>query len=101
MNRTEHLLTCAAEECNEIAQRVSKALRFGLDDMQVGQGLSNAERIVQEFRDLQAVMEMLEDEFIVEPCVWIRDVQAIEEKKAKVEKYLRYAESTCGTLKEN
>jgi len=101
MNRTEHLLSCAAEECNEIAQRVSKALRFGLDEAQVGQELSNADRIVQEFRDLQAVMELLEDCDAIKRCVWIRDVNAIEEKKAKVEKYLRYAESTCGTLKEN
>lgn len=28
MNRSEHLLSCLAEECAEVAQRVSKALRF-------------------------------------------------------------------------
>lgn len=31
MNKAEHLLTCLAEECAEIQQAVSKALRFGVE----------------------------------------------------------------------
>ena len=32
MTREEHLLTIVAEECAEVAQRATKALRFGLTD---------------------------------------------------------------------
>jgi hypothetical protein len=34
MNPTEHLLSCLAEECAEVAQRASKSLRFGLSEVQ-------------------------------------------------------------------
>jgi len=62
MTRSEHLLVILAEECNEVAQRVSKALRFGLEEIQPGQGKTNAERISDELDDLMAVLEMLCDE---------------------------------------
>lgn len=62
MNRLEHLLTIAAEECAEIAQRISKAQRFGLDEIQPGQGYDNAERINNEFNDLIALLRMIEKE---------------------------------------
>jgi hypothetical protein len=35
MNITEHLLATLAEECAEVAQATSKALRFGLDEPEV------------------------------------------------------------------
>jgi NTP pyrophosphatase (non-canonical NTP hydrolase) len=65
MNRTEHLLTCLAEECAEVAQRVSKALRFGLTEVQPGQGKDNAERIAEELGDLYAVALILADENVI------------------------------------
>jgi hypothetical protein len=37
MTRQEMLLTIVAEECNETPQRVSKAIRFGLDEIEAGQ----------------------------------------------------------------
>lgn len=59
MTREEHLLTILAEECSEVAQRCSKALRFGLDEVQPGQTLNNCERINQELSDLMTVVHML------------------------------------------
>lgn len=61
MTRLEHLLTIAAEECTEIGQRISKAI--------------------------QAVMELLEEEGVL-PSIWVRDSEAIERKKRKVELFL-------------
>ena len=61
MTREEHLLTIVAEECAEVAQRATKALRFGLTDpkgTQEGE-LSNKKRLLQEYGDLMAVMKML------------------------------------------
>ena len=59
MNRLGHLLWILAEECAEIAQRASKASRFGMDEVQPGHALTNEQRIWQEMNDLAAVGEML------------------------------------------
>ncbi|HYH65426.1 MAG TPA: hypothetical protein VD866_12085 [Urbifossiella sp.] len=102
MTRTEHLLTILAEECAEVAQRASKALRFGLAEVEPGQPLTNAQRLMREVNDLIAVYQMLAGP-VVSPTtplfkgdpnewmVWFR------EKHAKVEKYLSYSRE-CGTV---
>lgn len=96
MTEIEHLLVCLNEECAEVSQRVSKALRFGLDEVQPGQSLTNAERIVIELADIQAIIRLLErkgafkahgDHFL----------DLIDAKQIKVENFMKYAES-CGTL---
>ena len=61
MTELEHLFCIAGEEGVEVSQRVSKILRFGRGEIQPGQDLNNTERFVQEFNDLVAVMEMLQD----------------------------------------
>jgi len=53
------LLTILAEECCEVGQRVSKALRFGIKEVQKGQPLSNDQRIAQELGDVICVANML------------------------------------------
>jgi len=86
MNKQEHYLTCLAEECNEVAQRVSKALRFGLAEVQDGQGLNNAERISVELNDLLAVAEILHEMGVIpayQPTV--ADRQA---KFMRIEKFM-------------
>ena len=94
MTRTEHLLFILAEEGAEIGHRASKAARFGLSEFQPGQSATNSERIVWEYADLVAVMEMLEQENAVRPS-GMRAL--IEAKKRKVEKFLEYSRR-CGTL---
>lgn len=92
MNRQEHILSCLAEECCEVGQRVSKALRFGLDEIQPGQELTNAERIRGEFVDLLAVMMMLAEEGVIAP-VSDADLPSMEQKRQKVERFILYAKS--------
>jgi len=58
MTLDEHLLTCLAEECSEVVQRITKALRFGLDEVQPGQEFTNSQRIGQELIDVAAVLEL-------------------------------------------
>ena len=86
MTRQEHLLIILMEECTEVAQRISKALRFGLTEIQPDQPLTNEERIKDEYGDLIAVAAMLENE-----GVRITDISSrkIAEKATKVEKFLR------------
>ena len=100
MNRTEYLLTQAASECAEVAHRITKAMHFGLGEVQPGQPESNAERIVSEYIDLLASMEMLiEDAALTMPTnATVRDL--IAKKKAKVEHFMGYARG-CGTLQED
>jgi NTP pyrophosphatase (non-canonical NTP hydrolase) len=79
------LLTILAEECCEVGQRVSKALRFGLMEIQPGQPLSNAERIAEELGDLLATAEELND---------VIDWRIVDKAKAlKREKLARYLQS--------
>jgi NTP pyrophosphatase (non-canonical NTP hydrolase) len=87
MTKLEHLLTILAEECSEVAQRVSKALRFGVGEIQPGQPLTNAERIEEEMSDLIGVWNMLRDEGVVRPLEYLLTVG----KKRKVEKYLAFS----------
>lgn len=92
MNRQEHLLSILAEECNEVAQRAIKALRFGIAEIQENQDYANSERIRIEFSDLCAVYEMIG---LNPPSRFL-----IEEKKNKVESFLKYSKE-CGTLKDS
>lgn len=94
MTRTEHLLTILSEECVETAQRSSKAIRFTLDEIQPGQELTNAQRIVYEFNDIFAVMEILKEEGLIDKII---DREAIELKKSKIDKYIKYS-NDIGTL---
>lgn len=108
MNRQEHLLTIGMEECAEVAQRISKALRFGLDEVQPNaDGLhppdgnptrqSNLERIRAEFTDLLAVLDMAGIIAIDRQGRVFVDAQQRDAKVRKVERYLVYA-AQQGTL---
>jgi len=84
MTRNEHLIKILEEECCETAIRASKALRFGINEIQIDQDLTNAERIVYEFNDILAMMELLYDAGLIPQ---IMDREAIEKKKLKIEKF--------------
>ena len=117
MTKIQYLLVCLAEESAEVAQRATKALRFGLGESQPGQSLTNAERILDELEDLQIIVEMLREEGALSHSLsesiqprpiapstldqsrsvgrlyWDR----IKAKRAKVKKYMDYAVQ-CGTV---
>lgn len=94
MDKKEHLLTCLAEECTEIAHCATKALRFGLDDSEPGKDTTNAQRIRQELDDLSVIVQMICEEEMINP--W-HNVDAMKAKREKVEKYMAYA-IELGTL---
>lgn len=82
MTKEQYLLTCLAEEAVEVAQRATKAARFGLDEVQPGQGLTNKVRLEQELEDLLGVMRMLN----LNP-----NPQMFRKKEERVEKYMAYS----------
>ena len=98
MNITEHLLVCLSEECAEVAQEVSKALRFGLSEVMPGQPLTNEERIAREFVDLLAVYEILEMEgYLPRIFDFIDFGQDALQKQKKVRAFMNCAQKV-GTL---
>jgi len=91
MNKTEHLLICLMEECAEIQQAAAKALRFGITNGHPDSKTTNAEDIVKEYADLKGVIHMLSD---LEDTIFLEAVDLMaNEKKERVEKYMKYAES--------
>lgn len=89
MNRTEHLLTCLAEECTEVGKNVAKMLRFGADDMEPGTNVANRERVVEELQDLIAVTRILVREGILPD--FLDNNEMVAAKRAKIEKFMLIA----------
>lgn len=95
MTFQEHLLACLIEECAEVQQRATKALRFGLYEVQPEQEVNNVDRLVAEVTDLLGVLDLLQDNGV--PVLSVQPLQ-IAEKKAKVLKFANYARDVCGTI---
>jgi len=101
MTREDHLLVIIAEECNEVAQRATKALRFGLEEVQPGQEQNNSLRILGELADLLTAFDMLIEESAVmgranlDACKVL--VEMRNAKRAKIEKFLLLS-AECGRL---
>lgn len=85
--REKLLLIQLAEECNEVAQNISKVLRFGVDGVKIGLQETNGERVTSEMNDLLGVFKMLVDENVLP----MADNNKILAKKEKVEKYMDYS----------
>lgn len=96
MTEEQYLLTIVMEECAETAQRASKAIRFTSEEIEPvdGETRTNAERLVYEFNDLIAVMELLASMGVINNMF---DRDAIELKKAKIKKWMEYSKKR-GTL---
>jgi DNA-directed RNA polymerase subunit RPC12/RpoP len=93
MNTTEHLLTCLAEECAEVAKDAAKSLRFGLEERNVlnPTGPTNRERLLDELNDLLAVVELMVERGIL-PADW-GDPAKRAAKRGKVLRFMSYAAS--------
>ncbi len=88
MTEQEYLLTKLVEECLEVAQRATKALCFGIDEVQPGQQHSNRHRLLLEWNDLLATQEMLHDKTGI---ALFGDSDLIRAKKRKIEKFMIYS----------
>lgn len=91
MDRRLYLLLSIAEECEEVAQRIHKLIKFGSEEKQPGQDKTNDERLWEEIIDLDAVIGMcIEEGYISEPDQ-VKSAVMVEAKKAKVNKYCEYS----------
>ena len=98
--RTKDLLGIAAEECSEVAQRLSKCERFTLTEVQPGQELTNAERVQEEVCDLLTMLGVIENEcgVVLIPDLTPRMVQHSLNKIAKVEKCFKLSKKLWSEL---
>lgn len=87
MTNTDFYIEMLGQEGIEIAHRISKIKIFGTDEKQPGQPYTNLERLNQEFNDLLAVREELEELGIE----LFRDPVLIKKKKQKMQKMFEYA----------
>jgi len=81
------LLVCLIEECAEVQQRATKALRFGVNEVQPGQALSNSERMSEELGDLLCVVTRLKEVGLVRQQVVDA---AYGRKNVKLNRYLQH-----------
>lgn len=94
MTRNENLLVTLMEECAELQQAVSKALRFGMDNCHPAQPeKSNAHEIMVEYYQLVAVMEMLNNNNILHPFSTADRALVKTSKKLNVEHYQGISEN--------
>ena len=102
MTKAENLLIVAAEECAEISQAISKAIRFGLSNHNPLEtcATSNENNIWVEFYQLQAVFEMLVERGIITKPSDNDVANIIANKKSKVAKYEALSEELGHVTKE-
>lgn len=105
LSREQYLLTCLAEEASEVGEeaaklvkRATKAIRFGLEEVQQGQDKNNIERIAKviglmcyELNDLIAILEELGCDN--SNFQQVGDRQAIDAKKTKLDGYMFISKS--------
>ncbi len=91
LTREQYLLICLIEECQEVSQRATKALRFGMNEVQPGQNQNNMQRLVMEIADLTATLEIIANERIID-CDDEYYLKMIEDKNIKIEKYYKYSQ---------
>lgn len=95
MNRKQLLLLKVMEECDELSQRASKAIRFGLHEIQdhVGENpneATNLERLAAEYKDLFVSLQMVlaEENSVASMLLTETDIIKREER---IHKYMEYS----------
>lgn len=103
MNGNERLLTVAAEECAEIQQEISKALRFGTENHHPDEPCTtNGERIQRVYHQLRAVMSLMLMKRVIKPISETESNRIFREKIDSVEKWEEYyAKETAGQQDES
>ena len=94
MKHEENLMVIALEECAEVQQEISKALRFGVENHHPDEPfITNGERILKEFHQLRAVIDMLVEEKIIHGLPEEEQNQIYYDKVANIEKWEKYSRS--------
>lgn len=94
MRKNEYLALVAMEECAEIQQALSKALRFGFDDHHPSRAdETNEEQLLTEFYQLTAMIEEMQNRGIIAGFAQEKIEQVKQNKIEKVYKYMEYSKA--------
>ncbi len=85
--RERELLIILMEECAEVTKRASKALRFGLDEIEPGKAMTNSYRLGSEMGDLLHMIMTLREEGMV-TARSIRE--GVESKKRQLARFMQF-----------
>ena len=85
MNLHQHFLLKLIEECNEVSIEVSKIILFRADNVKPGEELTNLERCHKELDDLNAVIEVLNENHYFN---YVPNMDNINSKKEKLREFL-------------
>lgn len=100
MTEYENLMVTAMEECAEIQQEISKALRFGKKDHHPDEPeITNEERVMIEYHHLRAVMEMLQMKGYIKGLRGEDSSLVYRNKIDKIELFQQYSRE-AGTISE-
>ncbi|OJG75617.1 hypothetical protein RV12_GL001420 [Enterococcus quebecensis] len=92
MKKNEYLALVAMEECAEIQQALSKAIRFGFDDHHPDRPEeTNEEQMLIEFYQLIAMIEELHKQGIIGGFTPNKIDKVKQDKIEKVYKYMEYS----------
>lgn len=89
MTKNELLLVQLMEECSEVAKRCSKALRFGLDEVQPGHFDTNAKRIRDELHDVISTALVLQSEGLLEDI--LPDGETVTSRAHRIARFAEYS----------
>lgn len=88
MTRQQYLLVKVTEECGEVIKRATKMICFGNDE-QYDKNDANYKRLLYEYNDLVATMELLKKDGIFKEIDELIDPEWIILKQNKVERYMK------------
>ena len=92
MRKNEYLALVAMEECAEIQQALSKAIRFGFDDHHPSKAdETNEEQLLTEFYQLTAMIEELQKQEIITGFTQEKIKKVKQNKIEKVYRYMDYS----------
>jgi len=91
-SKTKNLLVVATEECAEVTQACTKSIRFGINNHHPNRKTTNADEILTEFYQLQAVIEELQRDKML-PIYNEDYVRSIKRNKLKKIEMYRKQES--------
>ncbi len=93
MSLEQHALLKLMEECNEVAQRASKAMQFGAEEKQSDQYSSNQQRLENEVMDLMATLQRLNAQFGYDFAYGVKLAVDMHHKNVEVKRFLSYSQS--------
>lgn len=89
--REREILVILIEEAAEVQHRATKLLRFGRDQVQPGQDLTNGQRLAKELGDMAVLVEMTAQASLID----LDEVKArAVRKREKLARYMATAEQS-------